>query len=182
MLRVFTRGVKTFTPSYLKLQVGQIQSCKKHDASDKLYVSQVDIGHESQLQICSGLVPFLPIEEMYNRRVVVVTNMKTRKLRGEASMGMILAAEKEINDKLKVEPITPPKSSILGERLYFGGADSFEPPKLKDKSWEYIQPRLTTNSDRQVVFVDDQLGELVLRGTDETDSATAETLVNAKIL
>lgn len=37
---------------------------------------------------------------MQDRRVVVVTNMKTRKLRGEPSMGMILAAEKDINEKL----------------------------------------------------------------------------------
>ena len=55
----------------------------------------------------------LPIEAMQDRRVVVVTNMKTRKLRGEPSMGMILAAEKDINEKLKVEPIIPPKAPLL---------------------------------------------------------------------
>ncbi|MCP8718175.1 MAG: hypothetical protein M5F18_02630 [Asgard group archaeon] len=159
-----------------------MQSCKRHEASDKLYVSQVDIGQESNIQICSGLVPFLPIEAMQDRRVVVVTNMKTRKLRGEPSMGMILAAEKDINEKLKVEPIIPPKSSIIGERLYFGGADSFEPPKLKDKAWEYIQPRMTTNSNKEVVFVNEEEQQLILRGSDENDSAVAETLINAKIL
>lgn len=142
----------------------------------------MDIGQESNIQICSGLVPFLPIEKMQNRRVVVVTNMKTRKLRGEPSMGMILAAEKVINDNLKVEPIIPPKSSIIGERLYFGGPDSFEPPKLKDKAWEYIQPRMTTNQDKEVTFIIEENDELVLRGTNENDSATSETLVNAKIL
>ncbi|KAL6454681.1 Yars1 Tyrosine--tRNA ligase [Candida maltosa Xu316] len=181
MLRTFTRGVKTFTPSYLKLQVGKIQTVQQHENSDKLYVSQIDIGQESPIQICSGLVPFIPITEMQDRRVVVVTNMKPRKLRGEASKGMILAAEKEIGEILKVEPIIPPKSSIIGERLFFGVPDILEPPRLKDKAWEYIQPRLKTTADRKVVFVDEDK-ELVLRGEDQSDSATVDTLVDAKIL
>ena len=86
---------------------------------------------------------------MQNRKVVVVTNMRTRKLRGEKSMGMILAAEKEINEQLNVEPVIPPTTSIIGERLHFGIADNFEPPKLKDKVWEYIQPRLKTTADKK---------------------------------
>ncbi|AOW30960.1 hypothetical protein MEM_05572 [Candida albicans L26] len=182
MLRTFTRGVKTYAPSYLKLQVGQIQLCKRHDDSDKLYVSQVEIGNDTTIQVCSGLVPYIPIDQMQNRKVVVVTNMRTRKLRGEKSMGMILAAEKEMNEQLNVEPVIPPTTSIIGERLHFGIADNFEPPKLKDKVWEYIQPRLKTTADKKVVFVDEEDNELVLRGSDSSDAAHVQSLDGAKIL
>lgn len=118
---------------------------------------------------------------MQNRKVVVVTNMRTRKLRGEKSMGMILAAEKEMNEQLNVEPVIPPTTSIIGERLHFGIADNFEPPKLKDKVWEYIQPRLKTTADKKVVFVDEEDNELVLRGSDSSDAAHVQSLDGAKI-
>ncbi|EDK41890.1 conserved hypothetical protein [Lodderomyces elongisporus NRRL YB-4239] len=131
---------------------------------------------------------------MSQRRVVVVTNMRNRKLRGEVSQGMILAAEssKSEGERMKgagetgetgetnntiVEPVDPPKSSIVGERLYFDGLDKkFEPPKLKDKVWEFLQPKLATNEKGQVVFKDK-----VLRGEKEEDYASVATLTNAMI-
>lgn len=171
-----------------------IKSCRRHEASDKLYISDIDINQESTIQVCSGLVPFIPIEQMSQRRVVVVTNMRNRKLRGEVSQGMILAAEssKSEGERMKgagetgetgetnntiVEPVDPPKSSIVGERLYFDGLDKkFEPPKLKDKVWEFLQPKLATNEKGQVVFKDK-----VLRGEKEEDYASVATLTNAMI-
>lgn len=177
-----------------------IKSCRRHEASDKLYISDIDINQESTIQVCSGLVPFIPIEQMSQRRVVVVTNMRNRKLRGEVSQGMILAAEssKSEGERMKgagetretgeteetgetnntiVEPVDPPKSSIVGERLYFDGLDKkFEPPKLKDKVWEFLQPKLATNEKGQVVFEDK-----VLRGEKEEDYASVATLTNAII-
>lgn len=176
------------------MQVGLIKSCRRHEASDKLYISDIDINQESTIQVCSGLVPFIPIEQMSQRRVVVVTNMRNRKLRGEVSQGMILAAEssKSEGERMKgagetgetgetnntiVEPVDPPKSSIVGERLYFDGLDKkFEPPKLKDKVWEFLQPKLATNEKGQVVFKDK-----VLRGEKEEDYASVATLTNAMI-
>ena len=154
--------------------------CKRHDDSDKLYVSQVEVGNDTTIQVCSGLVPYIPIDQMQNRKVVVVTNMRTRKLRGEKSMGMILAAEKEINEQLNVEPVIPPTTSIIGERLHFGIADNFEPPKLKDKVWD-IQPRLKTTADKKWFF-DEEDNELVLRGSDSSDAAHVQSLDGAKIL
>ncbi|EGW34422.1 uncharacterized protein SPAPADRAFT_70535 [Spathaspora passalidarum NRRL Y-27907] len=184
--RAYSVAPNTFHPQYLKLQVGQIQSCKRHEASDKLYISQIAIGEnngeKSTLQVCSGLVPFLPIEQMYNKKVVVVTNMKPRKLRGEASMGMILAAEAEVNEKLQVEVVEPPTGSAIGERLYFGSENhEFQPPKLKDKVWEYIQPRLRTNDQKQIVFIDEDNVHHILRGQDPNESATVPTLTNSLV-
>ncbi len=41
------------------------------------------------LQIVSGLVKFVPLEKMENRRVVVLCNLKPAKMRGILSSGMV---------------------------------------------------------------------------------------------
>lgn len=41
------------------------------------------------LQVVSGLVKFVPVEQMQNRRVVVVTNLKPAKMRDIMSYGMV---------------------------------------------------------------------------------------------
>ncbi|TCO78635.1 methionine--tRNA ligase [Marinisporobacter balticus] len=73
------------------LKVGQILECKKHPKADKLLVSQVKIGSEVR-QIVSGIAKYYKPEELIGRKVIVVTNLKPIKLRGEESRGMILAA------------------------------------------------------------------------------------------
>ena len=41
------------------------------------------------VQVVSGLVKFVPVEKMENRRVVVVCNLKPAKMRGVLSSGMV---------------------------------------------------------------------------------------------
>lgn len=41
------------------------------------------------MQIVSGLVAFVPVEEMLGRRVLVLANLKPAKLRGILSSGMV---------------------------------------------------------------------------------------------
>ena len=43
----------------------------------------------SPVQIVSGLVKFVPLEEMENRKVVVLCNLKPAKMRGILSSGMV---------------------------------------------------------------------------------------------
>ncbi len=44
-----------------------------------------------RLQVVSGLVKFVPIEKMRDRRVVVICNMKPAKMRDIMSYGMVLS-------------------------------------------------------------------------------------------
>lgn len=76
------------------IRVGEILACKKHPNADKLLVSQVDLGYE-QRQIVSGIAAHYQPEELVGKKVLVVTNLKPVKLRGELSAGMILAASFE---------------------------------------------------------------------------------------
>ncbi|KAF6006945.1 hypothetical protein HII12_004870 [Brettanomyces bruxellensis] len=104
------------TPRLLDLRIGKIVEIKKHENADKLYVSQVavsgakpdessqgkldgNIEHVTKtVQVCSGLVGFVPKSELLNKRVVLVMNLKPSKMRGVRSEAMLLAAEKRINN------------------------------------------------------------------------------------
>ena len=76
----------------VELKVGQIMAVSRVEKADKLYKLEVDVGEESTRTIVSGLVQYYKEEELLNKKVVVVTNLKPAKLRGIMSNGMLLAA------------------------------------------------------------------------------------------
>lgn len=76
----------------VELKVGQIKKVERVEKSKKLYKLQVDVGEKELRTIVSGLVPYYTEEELINKQVVVVTNLKPAKLCGVESNGMLLAA------------------------------------------------------------------------------------------
>jgi methionyl-tRNA synthetase len=79
----------------VEMKVGQIVEISRVEGADKLYKLQVDLAEEELRQIVTGLVPFYNEEELLNKKIVVVSNLKPAKFRGEESNGMILAAGSE---------------------------------------------------------------------------------------
>ncbi|MCL2560024.1 MAG: methionine--tRNA ligase subunit beta, partial [Turicibacter sp.] len=75
----------------IQMKIGQIKECKPHPKADRLLVSQVDLGSETR-QIVSGIAQHYTPEQLVGKKIVVVTNLKPVKLRGELSEGMVLAA------------------------------------------------------------------------------------------
>lgn len=75
----------------VSLKVGQIVKVERVEKSDKLYKLSVDLGNEIRT-IVSGIVPYYKEEELLNKKIVVVANLKPVKLRGVESNGMLLAA------------------------------------------------------------------------------------------
>jgi hypothetical protein len=63
-------------------------------ADQRLHL-QVDIGEAEPRSIVAGIAEAYTPEEMTGRKVVIVANLKPRKLRGLVSNGMILAASPE---------------------------------------------------------------------------------------
>lgn len=172
--------------------MGQIVECRRHSNAEKLYVSQVRMGLSGDtglehgdriLQICSGLVNFIPIDKMTGRNVVVLENLKASKMRGEVSEAMLLAAEKMKEgtpEETEVELVTPPDGTELGERLQFENYESSEaPPRLKSKAWLDIQLRLATNSRGEVIFNDGTDAQSRLISTRGYEAATS--IANAKV-
>ncbi len=76
----------------LDLRVGTVIESQKHPKADKLLVSRIDIGSEVR-QIVSGIAEHVNPKDFVGKKVVVVCNLQTAKLRGVESQGMILAGE-----------------------------------------------------------------------------------------
>lgn len=76
----------------LDMRVGLVQSCEKHPNADKLLVFQVKMGNEVR-QIVSGVADCYKPEELMGKKVIVLANLKPRKLRGLESNGMLLFAD-----------------------------------------------------------------------------------------
>lgn len=76
----------------IDLRVGKIISAEKHPDADKLLVFQVKMDTEVR-QVISGVAKDFSPEEMIGKKVIVVANLKPRKLRGMESKGMLLFAE-----------------------------------------------------------------------------------------
>lgn len=64
----------------------------KHPDADSLYVEKIDLGEAVPRTIVSGLAKYVPIEQMENRLVAVLCNLKPAKMRGVESQGMVLCA------------------------------------------------------------------------------------------
>ena len=46
------------------IRVGRIIECSKHPEADLLYVEKIDLGEANPRNVCSGLVKYIPIEEV----------------------------------------------------------------------------------------------------------------------
>lgn len=136
---------KPIDASRLDLRIGRIVTAKKHPDADSLYVEEVDVGEAAPRTVVSGLVNHVPLEQMQNRMVILLCNLKPAKMRGVLSQAMVMCA----SSPEKVEILAPPHGSVPGDRVTF---DAFpgEPDKElnpKKKIWEQIQPDLHTNDE-----------------------------------
>ena len=99
----------------IKLRVGTILSVEAVPKSKKLYKLQVDLGTLGQRQILSGIALHYTPEQLVHRQVVVIANLKTARLMGLESQGMILAASTEGDGILSV--LQPDKAITSGSTV-----------------------------------------------------------------
>jgi methionine--tRNA ligase beta chain len=128
----------------LKIRVGKIIKVWNHEKAEKLYCEQIDLGEESgPREIASGLRDHYSLEEMQDRKVLVVCNLKSAKLFDFVSAGMVLCAKNEG----KVELIEPPGDAVVGERVFVEGltGEPASPAQVKkQKAWENVAKNLRT--------------------------------------
>lgn len=85
----------------VEMKVGKILSAEVVEGADKLYKFMVDVGEESPRQILSAIREYYTEPEFFiNKKLVFVTNLAPRTIRGFESQGMVLAV-----DGLESEPI-----------------------------------------------------------------------------
>ncbi|PVU94493.1 hypothetical protein BB559_002996 [Furculomyces boomerangus] len=143
------------------LRVGRIVKVDKHPDADSLYVEQIDVGEPEPRTVVSGLVNYIPIEEMQDRMVITVCNLKPAAMRGIKSYAMVLCASlpnPETGASSKVEFIEPPADAKPGDRASFAGFENIEPESLlnpKKKIWEAIQPGFITSDEFVAGWMDE---------------------------
>ena len=82
-------GIEDFAKA--DLRVGKIVSAERVEKSEKLIKLMVDIGTETR-QVVAGIGKSYTPEELINKHIVIVANLKPAKLMGVESQGMLLAA------------------------------------------------------------------------------------------
>ena len=144
--------------SPLNLKVAEIIEVKDHPNADKLYVLQINLGTEKR-QLVAGIKEFYSKDELKNKKIIVVTNLKHAKLRGIESQGMLLAAE---DNKGNVGLLTV-KQSEPGDDVRFGNLensskelsfDSFQKLKIEAKQGKVFFNDLKLKTDKEAVSVE----------------------------
>ena len=99
----------------IELKVAEVIDCQKVKGADKLLQFRLAAGDDQDRQILSGIAEFYPEpQDLIGKKVVIVANLKPRKMRGQISQGMILSAE-DTEGRLKIveAPKGMPNGSII---------------------------------------------------------------------
>ena len=137
--------------SRLDIRVGVITKAWEHEEADKLFCEEIDIGEDTPRQIASGLRDHYKVEDLEGQRVLVLSNLKSRKLVGFPSHGMVLCA----SSGDKTEFVEPPADAAIGERVFvegFEGDPATENQIGKKKMLDIVFPDLKTNGDGIAAF------------------------------
>ncbi|KAL6533002.1 hypothetical protein OROMI_027114 [Orobanche minor] len=138
--------------SLLKIQIGHIRKAWKHPSADSLLVEEIDVGEAKCRQVVSGLAKYCTPEELTNRHIVLITNVKPGKLRDVMSEGLVLCASSK--DHTIVEPLLAPEGAKAGECVTFSGHDGKPEEVLnpKKKQLDKIYPHLFTDDKGVATF------------------------------
>jgi methionyl-tRNA synthetase len=96
----------------LDLRVAKVIEAKKVKKADKLLELKVDLGTE-QRTIVAGVAEYYQPEELIGKKVVMLANLESTKIRGIVSEGMLLAA----SDDQGLEVLVLDKEIILGGKV-----------------------------------------------------------------
>lgn len=102
--------------SRLAMVVGKIIDVWEHPDSEKLFCEKIDCGEAfgGVREIGSGLRKHYTVADLRDRKVLIAANLKTKKLAGFPSQGMVLCATDSDGKTVCVEP---PTDSELGDRV-----------------------------------------------------------------
>lgn len=88
----------------VELKIAQVKAIEPVENADKLLKFTLDAGKPETTQILSGIAKWYPdYEKLVGKKVIIVSNLKPRKMRGQLSQGMLLSVE---HDDGNVELVT----------------------------------------------------------------------------
>lgn len=75
----------------VKLRTAKVLSAEKVEGADKLLKLQIEVGEEKR-QLVAGIALYYAPERVVGKTIVIVSNLKSAKIRGIESQGMLLCA------------------------------------------------------------------------------------------
>jgi len=130
----------------MEFRVGRVIKVWNHETADRLFCEHIDVGESEPRCVASGLRGHYSLEELQDRKVIVVCNLKESKIQGFLSTAMVLAGKAEDGSAVKL--VEAPEGSQVGERVFVEG---FTGPSLpasrikKLKVWEAVSVDLRSN-------------------------------------
>ena len=95
------------------LKISKIEKVEQHPGGNFLYILTLNTGDEEPRQIVSSIVEFYKPEDLLNKNIVLVYNLKPANFRGIRSNGMLLAAsDPTVTDKETCEVIFAPQFEV----------------------------------------------------------------------
>jgi len=146
----------------LDLRVARIISAKNHPDAEKLIILEVDVGLEKR-QIVAGLKQHYSQEDLIDKKVVLLCNLKPAKLRGYESQGMILAGVSKTEDKVY---LISPKHSKIGQQVYFQGKNSISKEIIDYEVFSKVE----MNINEKLIYLNDPKNNLKLQTDTEVIS------------
>lgn len=97
----------------VQLLTARIVGAELHPDADRLLVLKLDDGSEGGRTICAGIRQWWQPEDLVGKDIVIVANLKPRRVRGVLSEGMLLA----VQDDDDVVPLSVMKPVRPGNRI-----------------------------------------------------------------
>jgi len=132
--------------SKLDLRVAKIIGVKDHPNADTLYLLHLDLGKLGKRVIIAGMKKYYTPDEMMNRKIVIVSNLKPANIRGVKSNGMLLAAE----DDTGVVSLLDPGDATPGSDITVEGIDK-KPEKVLEFE-EFKKIKMVINDEQKAVY------------------------------
>jgi methionyl-tRNA synthetase len=98
----------------MDIRVGTVIECVEKEGSDRLLRLTVDFGEEGERNILSGIKQWYKPSDLKDKQFVFILNLEPRKIMGEESQGMLLAAD---GKKGKPLPLKPKSTTQSGSRI-----------------------------------------------------------------
>ena len=139
----------------LAFKVGEITKIWEMEGKDSIYCEEIDVGEEKPRTVMSGLRAVYSKEDLLHRKVVVITNLKPRRVGTFESQGMVICAENA--DKSVIELVEPPAEAKVGEMISFEGLPEVKPdedvnPNRKTSPWGKCAEFLVVNKEGVACF------------------------------
>ena len=110
-------GIITFNEwSKIDLRVAEILEVEEIEGADKLYKLKIDLGTETRILV-AGIKKHYTKPELEGKRIIVLTNLEPKSLKGIESQGMLLAAVSDDHSEVKL--LQPDGAMPLGSKVSY---------------------------------------------------------------